>query len=486
MIEYQFGPWLPDQKDYKNPGLEECLNALPGNTGYQPAREPRGDGVTISGTIIGASSAFLKDASSLVFVATTVDLYVIRNGSATASSLSLTLDETDRVAFAQFGTAIYATTKNGSTWVLTDVETDNTFSAASGSPPAANAIGRVADFLVMGNLTDIDASDAPFRVRWSRYNDPSGAWTTDIASQSGAVDLDPQYGPITAITGETVGLIFQRQGISRFTYEGGASVFRRDTFEKNRGCIAPFSAVSIGEVTYYVAHDGFARTDGTTPRVISTGKVWKYFSDRIDQNRLDEIVGAIDLESRRVVWLCPGSGETGLTDQFWFNYETEQWGYAKQTLDWVVGAAKDGLTLEEVGALFPDLDAMPVSLDDPAFRASARSLKVFVNGELSELTGRTLGATFQTGDLQPFTGFRSYISEVHPVIELQAANVKIGVKDRMTQAFTQVGPVAMGAVGYAPVSADARYFRVIIDIPAGQEWRDAWGFQVNAIRAGVV
>lgn len=484
MIEYQFSQWLPDVQDYKNPGLEECVNALPGANGYQPARAPSGNGVTISGTIIGASSAFLADASSIVVVATTADLYVIRAGSATASSLSLSLGPTARVAFEQFGPAIYATTKSGDTWVLDNVETDNTFAAASGSPPNANAIGRVADFLLMGDLTDIDASDAPYRVRWSRFNDPSGAWGTDIAAQSGALDLDPQLGPITAITGGTFGLVFQRQGISRFTYTGGASVFRRDTFEKNRGCVAPFSAVRIGETTYYVAHDGFFATDGTTPQPISTSRVWQWFTDRVNQDFLRSVVGAVDFQGRRIVWLWPAAGSDTFSDQLWYNYETNQWGYVNQALEWAVGAAKDALTLEQVSAIYPNIDAMPLSLDSPVFQANGRAMKVFSGGELSDLTGPTLGSVFQTGDLQPFVGQRSFVSEVHPIIKTDRATVKMGVKDRMTQAFTETTEEDMGAIGYAPVSADGRYFRTIIGIPAGEEWRDAYGFQLKAARAG--
>lgn len=486
MIELEFGPWLPDRRDYKNPGLEDCANVIPGVNGYQPAREPQSEGVSVSGTIIGAASAYLQDGSAITMVATTTDLHVIRTSTSTASGLSLSLTQSDRVVFEQFGASVYATTKNGDVWYLPNIQTDNTFSVSPGSPPAANAVGRIGDFLVMGDLTDIDASDAPYRIRWSRYNDPQGSWVTDIAAQAGAIDLDAQQGPVTAITGGTFGIIFQRQGVSRLTYTGGSTVFRLDTFEKNRGCVAPSSAVRIGETTYYLAHDGFFRTDGTTPVPISTGRVWQWFNERVNQAQLKSVQGSIDFQKRCICWLFPAAGSDDFTNQLWYHYEKDEWGNVNQPLQWAVQGAKSGQTIEEVGTEYPNLDNAPLSLDSATFQPSGRNLKVFSSGALSELTGNTLGASFTTGDMQPYVGRRSYVTEVHPLIETSRASARIGTKERMVQELTLGTLTEMQALGFVPLNANGRYFRTEVQLPAGEDWSDAYGVQLRVTSAGAV
>ena len=482
--EYKFGAWLPDQTDFRNPGLEDAENVIPSPNGYIPAREFVAGSTSISGTIIGASSVFLKDGSVLVLVATTTDLHVIRGSSVTASSLSLSLATTETVVFTQFNTEVYATTKSGTTWVLTDIESDNTFSGASGSPPSANAMGRVADFLVMGDLTDIDASDSPYRIRWSRFNNPQGAWDTDLGAQSGAQELDAKYGPVTAITGGSFGLIFQTSGVTRISFTGSASVFDLDTFEENRGCVAPSSAVQVGERTFYLAHDGFFRTDGTTPEPISTARIWDWFIKECNQTFLPFVAGAVDYQRRCVVWAFPGGNTRALTRQIWFNWETEQWGSVSQPLDWLVEGAKSGLSLEDVAAIYPNLDTMPLTLDSPEFQPSGRNLLVLQGGDLGNVLGSTLKATFRGGDIHPRPGERSFVSEVTPLIEAENINVRLLCRDKMTGPAMESPTSAVGPIGFAPFNHDARYYGVIIEVPAGEEWSNPYGYQVNAGRSG--
>lgn len=484
-MEVRFGPWLPDQMDYKNPGLEECVNCIPSTTGYQPARAAVASGATVSGTIIGAGSAFLENGSSVVFVATTTDLHVIRGGSVTDSSLSLTLAASDTVKFAQFGASIYATTKDGSTWALSDITSDNTFSIASGSPPSANAIGRVSDFLVLGDLTDIDASNAPFRIRWSRFNNPGGAWGTDIATQSGAVDLDGKYGKVTAIAGGTSGLVFQERGVSRLSFTGGAAVFSLDLFEKNRGCVAPASLVQVGDRVFYLSHDGFFVTDGTTPQSISNGRVWSWLEDRVNQAFQSRIVGAADYQRRCIMWLIPTGADNTLTEQIWFHWDTGQWSTVEGGYQWAIEGAKGGQTLEQVAVTYPDLDAMPLSLDSATFKASGRDLQVMDDGELSTLTGSPLRPTLRTGEFQPVTGRRSFVRAVTPLITNGAPQVAISGRSTMQAQPTLSAYVGVGAVGYAPLAVDARFFSVAVQIPGGAEWSDAYGLQIETSVSGL-
>ncbi len=486
-VDYRFGSWLPEQVDYKNPGLEECKNVIPSPSGYKPIPAAVGTGATISGAILGARSFGRVDGTPVDVVVTTSDIYVIVSSTSNASSLSLSLAEGEPASIEQFGTKIYATVKEGGTWVLDNIETDLSFAAASGSPPSGRAMGRVDDFLVMGNLEDIDSSLYPYRLRWSQFNNPDGTWVTDIATQAGFVDLNSALGPITAISGGTFGLVFQRSGISRIDYNGSASVFDLVSYEKNRGCVSPRSVARVGDRVFFLADDGFFETDGASTRPISRGRVWSWFLDEATGSYLPEVQAAIDFESRCVVWAFAAGDSSAFTKQIWYNWETDQWSHVDVPTEHLMGRNKAGLTLEEVAVIYPNLDTMDVSLDSPAFQASGPVLATFSGDELSLLTGDNLEATLETGDAQPITGYRTFVKEVTPLIENANSATQVTLGCRVTQAETVTYTAAgsIGPLGYVPFNTDSRYIRTRITIPSGEVWDNAYGFQVEYKKGGV-
>ena len=486
--ELLFGEWLPDVRDYKNPGLLTCRNAIPTSNGYQPVLEPVETGATIPGTVLQARGFTREDGSPVACVATTADLYLVVSGTVTASSLSLALSDDAFVVFERFGDAIYATSKEGGTWVLPDIETSTTFSVAPGTPPQANAMGRIGDFLIMGDLEDIDASNAPYRIRWSQFNNPGGSWGTDIATQSGATPLDPEYGPITAISGGRSGLIFQRKAISRLTYTGGGTVFDLSLYETNNGCIAPNSVVQIGGNVYYLSSDGFTVTDGSNVSTISRGKVWDFFLDRVIKAYLKFVKGVADYKNRCIVWSFPDFRDRFATSQLWYNWETSQWSYVQISTQAMLESAKDGVTGEQFAVLYPNPDAVPqVSPDSPEFAAQDRDVAFIISNKLTRLTGDALEAEFETGDYQPSPGRRSFIREVHPlaVSDINNFRLKVGTRDRTSRSWEFFSKKA-GPLGYAPFNVDGWNFRLNLTIPRGEVWSDAIGLQVARADAGAV
>lgn len=486
ITEHKFGPWLPDQADMRNPGLEVCQNVIPGAGGYKPALSPVGTGATVTGTIIGSGSFERSDGTPVTVCATVSDLFVIVGGSAQASSLGLSLATSDRVTFEQFNGLVFASVKNGASWLLTDIESDDIFSAAT--PPPSNAMGRVGDFLALGDMIDIDLTNQPYLLRWGPYNNPNGTYGTDIATQSGAVTLNPEHGPITAISGGTFGIVFQRSGISRMTYTGGATVFRLEIYEKNLGCIAPGSVVRVGDIAYYLSHDGFSQTDGSSVNAVSTGKIWEWFLDRVNEAYLPFVEGTADYRNRCIIWAFPTGSDLAMTDQLWFNWETSEWSHVVMTTEGLVQNVKAGLSLEQVSALYSDLDAMTISLDSPEFRSQGKTVSIFQGGELKNLTGSSLAAVFQGGDMQPQPGKRTFVDTVTPLIEGVGGNAmaKVGYRSKMggTTLFTPV--VSQGPLGFCDIRADGRYFSVAINIPAGEAWTEAVGYQIDSRVSGML
>jgi hypothetical protein len=89
--------------------------------------------------------------------------------------------------------------------------------------------------------------------------------------------------------------------------------------------------------------------------------------------------------------------------------------------------------------------------------------------------------------MQPAPGRRTFIRAVTPLIENDelSTTVSIGTREQMTSTPTQTAEVAIGGLGYAGVNSDGRYHRVNISVPAGDEWRNASGYQVDFSVSGV-
>ncbi|MGL4310949.1 MAG: hypothetical protein ACRCSU_10715, partial [Paracoccaceae bacterium] len=477
-MEYQFGPWLPDVTDLKNPGLEECTNVIPSPGGYQPAAGLGSQIATVGAAVISAAMFERADGTRVTVCATASDLHVIIGAAVTNSALALTL--TEHVTFVRFGDEIYATEKTGGTWKLTDIDSDTTFSAVANVMPSAKTMFRVGDFLFMGNLTDIDASDRPFRLRWSRFNDPASDWTASVAFQAASVNMPTDFGPIIAGAGYNYGIILQRYGISRIVYTGGATVFAKEIVDKERGCASTASVVTVGDSVYFLSDDGFFVTNGGPAQSISRGRIWDWFIERVGQSYFYLVKGAVDWPKRCVVWSVPDANGNSI-GLLYFNWESQNWSYVNQPVDCVYGSGKDGLTLEQVAAIYPNLDTMPLSLDSPQFKARGRLLAAFSSGSLKQFDGTTLAVTLGTGEFQPTLGRRTFVSSVTPLITNndESTTVVLSGRDRQTDLIVSTTDMPTGPVGFAGVNFDARYFSVKINIPAGANWRDAYGFQLE-------
>lgn len=483
MIEYRFGAWLPDATDHKNPGLEQCLNAIPGAGGYQPAPGVGTEIADVGAAVLSARMFETAGGTRVVVCATAGDLHVISGGVVYDSSLTLAL--TAAVQFERFGNTIWATEKSGGTWYLETLGTDTTFVAAVNTIPSGKTTSRIGDFLFMGNLTDTDASNSPYRIRWSPFNNPAGTWETDIGTQSDAVDMPPEFGPVMGITGWNFGLILQRYGISRIQYTGGAAPFAKELVDRQRGCASTSSVVAVGDRVYFLSDDGFFFSDGGAAQPISRGRVWNWFLDNVGQAYFEKVIGAVDWSNRCVIWSIPDQdgASRGL---LYFNWETDNWSFVQQPVDCLFSSGKDGITLEQIAVLYPDLDAMALSLDDPAFKSRGRAVAAFVDGSLSIMDGDALSAEFETGEFQVMPGKRCFVSAVVPLLTNADENTVVAVEGRNTQttATTATAETEMGPLGFAPFNFDARYFRMRIRVPAGTNWSDAFGLQVEAKASG--
>lgn len=488
IAEFRFGEWLPDQPDLANPGLIMARNVFPVGPGYDPINEPVASGATVAGGAIGAARIIRPDGSQVLVVGTGTDLYTITGDTVTPSGLALSIPPGGFWSFVPFGRMVWAFAPGVTPHYLPNIATDSLFVPHPGVAPLAATAGRVGDFVVAGNLVDIDTTADPYRIRWSRFNDPAGDWGDDIALQSGAVAMPLEYGPVVAIAGGDTGLILQRYGVHRLDYTGGASVFARREISAGRGCAAAKSVVQVAGVTYFLSDDGFFRTDGSSLQSISSHRVFQWFLGAAKAEAIEKVHGAVDWRTRCIIWSFEGrNAAPGYNQQIIYSWEADRWSCATIGVDWVFDTIKDGMTLEQVSAIYPNIDQMAYSLDSPVFMARGRSLTVIKGGFVCAMSGDNMQATIETGEFQPDPGYRCCVNGVSVLVENTSANSRVTLGGRDTykgQGLRWTPEQAEGADGMAHPILDARYVRARITIPRGAVWSRATGIQAEYVRTG--
>lgn len=216
-------------------------------------------------------------------------------------------------SFARFGECVLAA---DGIHALQSLTLGNPAFAAVAGAPIGNVLGVINQSLLVGALTGY-----PYRLQWSGIGDPT-SWPTPLtnaalAAQSGQTDLDQDFGEVLFIGGgPQVGVILQRNGITRATYQGGDVVFDFLPTERKRGTIARGAAVQVGALTHYIADDGFWVTDGSESKPTGTNAqaaLDKWFLSNLNWDAVEAIRAAWDASLRCVVYAIP-TGTNALPD----------------------------------------------------------------------------------------------------------------------------------------------------------------------------
>ena len=477
-----FGELLPDQPNYKNPGLMRAVNVYATIEGYSPIFGPRALSQSVTGKVLGCKTFYTSDGTPVIFVGTSTDLFIIRGSAVYPSSLALSLTTGDFWVFDQFLGSVYAVCKTYGMYRLVDIEAGSTF-VFSAVAPKASALNTVGDFLMAGDTTE-GVNEFPYRIRWSSFNNPTVAWDEDTARQSGYVDMLSKFGKVMAIVGGTFDLVFQRNAISRIWYTGGSTVFNKEVVEDQRGTPAPKSLAQVGGSIYFLAADGFCRTNGAGSEVISSGKVWRWFRSVANLANIKNAQAAVDWSNQSVIWSFSSTGTTELNMQLIYNWATNRWTMAQIDIDWLVESSNVPLGIDDTDpSVVGDdtLDVIGPSFDSPQYEAQGKFLFGFIGGVLHEFSGPALRVVFETAEYQPQVGRLSFIRAVKPLIDTQGPTVTTEISGRLRPGI----PIAYGPpqpqenLGFCPVASEAEFHTIRISIPAGEIWSKAQGIQVD-------
>ena len=214
----------------------------------------------------GNVSLFAGDQGKLYkFTPSTNNLTDVSKSGSPAYDLS----GPERWRFVQFGEYVIAAGGTGEELQKWQLGTDTAFANLAGSPPNADFIAVVRDFIWVGNI-DEGSGRVPYRVRWSGFNDIDG-WTTGT-DQSDFQDL-PDSGAITGLVGGEYCTILCERAIFRATYTGPPLIWQFDRVESQVGCRLPGSVCNYGSLTFSLLITAFTHLTARKLRQLATARL---------------------------------------------------------------------------------------------------------------------------------------------------------------------------------------------------------------------
>ncbi len=381
-----FGAFLPDQLPVGADKLVTAKNVLPAPNGYRavPAFAPVSN--ALPAAFLGGYSAIASDGTAYLLAGTATTLSRLSGGAWT--SLLTGLSVSSRWRFVQFGDVVVAV--NGGATQVVDLVA-GTASALAGAP-------RAIDVDVVGpHVVYAQSNGDILMVRWSAFEDHTG--NTLGSNQAGEQPM-LTGGEVMGIAGGEFGVILQRQRLVRMSLTGDSSApFQFDEITPNFGCAAKGSIAKAGRTVFCLSDRGFiAIDDGQAVRPIGNEKFDRTFRAALG-DEFERVYAAVDPQRTQVVWAIPG-----VPGRIWvYNWVLDRATVLELPLDGVFAGFENSQTLEQVSAAFPDLDAMPFSLDDPRFKGGAPTLYVVQNGAVGVLGASTLlTAEFETAQFPMF------------------------------------------------------------------------------------
>lgn len=487
--EVPFGEWLPDQPERNNPGAVEALNVIPEETSYGPFCQHNPQTNLLPSTARGAIGILLPTNVVQVYAGSVNGVYTRFGGGVFTSLSSDPTSDDFAYEFVRVGDVMVAIHKQlvpqktpvGSSTALVDV---------GGSPPTANCGAQVGDFLMLGNL-EVDPDDSggqfPSRVRWGGFNNIDQPWVTDPATQADFQDMPAEGGPVTAISGREVGVIFQERMISRARYVGPPSIFEFTVAEDKRGCIARDSVVDVGYQKFFIAEDGFFAWNGVNAQSIGDARVNNYFFKRLNYAQRSRIVGAADFVNGCVVWAFPTS-TSGILDEFIiYSYRHNKWSHSIQTAEYIFSAGYSNLSSEE---LTDPAESYTVSFDTASLYGGGRARLAGFNTSHAYglFDGPNMAATIDTGEFSGPNSRRVDVTNARPLVDVTSpvATMQPLMRDQGIGQNLAVGDeVAQEVDGTCPIMGDARFMRFRVNLPVGASWKHAMGVEIARRTTGV-
>lgn len=476
----QFGEWLPDQADLLNSGVTVATNVMPALTGYHSMNSfvPYSNAAT--GTIKGLFAAKDTASNTKLFAGDATKLYLHASSDNDLDDISkaggYTLTDTERWRFVQFGDAVIAAGGVGETLQSFTLGSSSVFADLAGSPPKADFIAVVRDFVWTANI-DTGSGRLPFRCYWSGFNDPT-SWTSGT-NQSDFQDL-PDSGAITGLVGGEYATVLTEKAIFRATYTGPPLIWQFDKVVADRGCAFKESVCNVGQTVFYLASDGFYAFNGQSATPIGSEKVNEFFLNDFDSNYDYRMSASVDPINEVAMWSYTSTqSPSGQPDKIIiYNYTLNKWSLAEVEADLLSPIFSSGYTVDALDNLSATVDGISIQLDSRFFKGGQYFFGGAFGNKIYSFTGAPLAATIETSEAPLSLGKNSVITRVYPYYEEGDVTMQIGTRNAQSATPVFTSAAAPNDAGFVPFRSQGRYHRARLSLSGG--WSKAIGVDIEA------
>ena len=482
-----FGEWLPDQPEHLNQGIITAENVLPAAVGYRSFPEfVQYSSATADSKIRGIFAAKDNAGNVKLFAGDAAKLYEFNAATSALGDVSkagtpaydLTNDE--RWRFVQFGEYVIAAGGAGEELQKWQLGTDTAFSNLGGSPPKADFITVVRDFIWTGNI-DEGSGRVPYRVRWSGFN-AIDSWTAGT-DQSDFQDL-PDSGAVMVLVGGEYCTILTERAIFRATYSGLPLVFQFDKVESQRGCSIKGSVCNVGSNVFFYSNDGFYLFNGQSSTPIGAEKVNKFFAKDFNIGFKQNVSASVDPLNQIAIWSYPSiaSGDGAADTLLIYNYVLGRWSLVKTRADYLAPFFSAGYTLDQLDNLSATLDGLTTVLDTPLYKGGEFFFGGAVNDQIFSFTGDPLSATIETGEIGVSSGKHSIVTRMYPYYEGGAVTAQIGTRNSIADDVVYGSSTSLNSDGFYPFRSAARFHRAKMSLSG--LWTNIQGIDIEAREIG--
>lgn len=461
LISIKAGDWLPDMAPHLTDGMTTVRNVYAQANGYGPVKSFSPITPALPERFAGGA-AYVGSDGTAALLAGTANKLLRYSGS--SWDVLLTALSVDRWRFTQFGDLVIAV--NGGVPRKFNLLT-GTASTLGGSPPAGTLVATVRDFIVMAG----DPADV-LDVRWSGFNNAEQWDGTNQSNNQPMLD----GGRVMGLAGGEYGIILQQNAIKRMSYVGAPIVFQIDEIARDVGCMAEGSVAQWGRLTFFLSERGFMVCDGNEVKPIGDEKIDRTFFTRYSREDLKGLYTAVDPRRSLVMWSMPGKPGT-----IWcYNWNLGRWTTIETDVRGILTGFTANVSIDALDAMYGNLDAVPVSLDDPKFSGGNPLLMVATTGNvIGALAGSNMAAQIGFSFGEPGQGRRVRMRRVQPIADATMATVTIDGRQRLGDVEGITATSDMRPSGHMAVRLNARYVKPTIDIPEGHAWTFLQGLEME-------
>ena len=324
-----WGDYRPDMSAVNSRVSNNSCNALPNADGYGPIKSIVAYTDAVAAAPRGAFRAKNSDGTVTLFVGTATKLYKLNNStlewenvSKTSGSHDYSLPEDKQWSFEQYRDIVIAA-QSGDVPQKFDLSSDTYFSDLGGSPPTADFVTILGQFVVLSGIVG-----QPYRVQWSGRSDYE-EWTSGN-NESGYQDFTDGGLVYKVAGGEQSAVILQDTAMRRMTYQPGSPViFSFERVSRDVGIVAPYSLIQSNDLLFWVSSQGFMMSQGgNNPIPIGKDAVDETWRTQWDDENPQLMSGFIDPRDTRVYWAFKQISNTSDTHDkiYCYDWALQKWG----------------------------------------------------------------------------------------------------------------------------------------------------------------